>query len=107
MDDKKNPYLSLHERIKSDALRLLSFKPRSIAELKDRLRIKKYPPDLIDETIAVLTRQGLLDDQKFAKLYANSVTSSRPVGKKRLEMDLAKKGLDPQAVKETIAQVKL
>lgn len=103
--DTKDKELSGADKVKSDALRLLSFRPRSIAELKDRLKLKKHPAELIDETIELLKRQGLLDDAKFAKLYANSVVSSKPMGKKRLELDLVKKGLTPKAAKETLASI--
>ncbi len=93
-------------KAKSDALRLLSFSARSSSELRKRLEMKKCPEDLIDQVIESFTRQGLLDDKKFAKLYAESRVYSRPTGRKSLEMDLKKKGLTPELVSETLSELK-
>lgn len=93
-------------KIKSDALRLLSFRPRSIEELKARLRDKKYTSPLIDETVLALTKQGLLDDTKFAKLYAETKVHSRPTGKKSLMQDLKRKGLSDALIQKTVSEIK-
>ena len=93
-------------KIKSDALRLLSFRPRSEEELRQRLKLKKHPAPLIDEVIGTFKRQGVLDDTKFAKLFAESRVYSRPAGKKNLELDLKKKGIPQALVQETLAGLK-
>ncbi|MBI3252007.1 MAG: regulatory protein RecX [Candidatus Omnitrophica bacterium] len=91
---------------KSDALRLLSFKPRSVEELRARLaQKKKYTAETIEEVIALLTRQGLLDDVKFAKLYAHSRVHTRPAGRRQIELDLKKKGLGPELVAKTLGEL--
>lgn len=89
-------------KAKSDALRLLSFKPRSVRELEDRLKRKKYAPALVEKVIEGLKGQGLLDDEKFARLLAHSTVYSRPMGKKRLEFDLSRKGLSKDTVQKTL-----
>lgn len=93
-------------KAKSDALRLLSFSARSSSELRKRLQMKRFSSDLIDQVIESFTRQGLLDDKKFAKLYAESRVYNRPTGRKNLEMDLKKKGLAPELVSETLSELK-
>ena len=92
-------------KIKSDALRLLSFRPRSEKELRQRLKLKKHPAPLIEEVLDLLKRQGMLDDAKFAKLYAESRVYSRPAGKKNLELDLQRKGLPKDLIEKTIAGI--
>jgi regulatory protein len=89
-------------KAKSDALRLLSVRPRSLEEMRGRLRLKKYPDGVIGEVLALFKRQGLLDDEKFAKLFAQSRLYSRPVGKRELEFELRKKGLSKELVSRTI-----
>ncbi len=89
-------------KAKSDALRLLSFKPRSVRELEDRLKQKKYAPALVEKVIGGLKGQGLLDDEKFARLFAHSSVYTRPMGKKRLEIDLSKKGLSKETVRKAL-----
>lgn len=109
-ESKKNEVLSPDEellRAKSDALRLLSFSARSAEELRSRLKQKKkYSDLLIERVIESFQKQGLIDDAKFAKLFAESRLYSRPTGKRQLEMDLKKKGLSPELVRKTVADLK-
>ena len=95
--------LSAQEKTKSDALRLLAARPRSVQELRGRLELKKHPAERIEPVIELLKKQGLLDDEKFAKLLAVSKTLSRPVGKRQLEMDLKKKGIAPGIIEGTLS----
>ena len=93
-------------KAKSDALKLLSFRPRSIEELRGRLKKKRYPTELIEETLETLKSQGFLDDEKFAKLFSQSRIDTRPTGKKVLEQELKKKGVSAQIVSDTLANLK-
>lgn len=92
-------------KAKNDALKLLSFRPRSVSELESRLKIKRYPADVIEQVIALLSKQGLLNDEKFGELYANSKIHSRPVGKKQLELDLKRKGLSDAIVQQSLEKL--
>ena len=87
-------------------MRLLSFKPRSVEELRGRLKLKKYSEAVIVPVIESFRKQGLLNDEKFAKLYANSRVYTRPTGKRQLEADLKKKGLSKELVADTLAGLK-
>lgn len=89
-------------KIKSDALRLISFRPRSIDELRRRLKLKRHSDATIEEVIESFKKQGLLDDEKFARLFAHSRVYSRPSGKRQLEFDLKRKGLSDSLVAETL-----
>ena len=93
---------SLLLKAKSDALRFLSFKPRSVEEMRTRLMLKKHSPKIVGEVLSALETQGLLDDEKFARLFANARVYTRPTGKKQLEFDLKKKGLAASLVDATI-----
>ena len=93
-------------KAKNDTLRLLSFSARSAAELRSRLKLKKYPEALVDEVIESFKKQGLIDDVKFARLFAESRVYSRPVGKRQLEIDLKKKGLSSELVRQTVEDLK-
>ncbi|MGH7197755.1 MAG: regulatory protein RecX [Candidatus Omnitrophota bacterium] len=93
-------------KIKTDALRLLSFRPRSVAELRQRLKMRRYPAGAVENVIDMLTRQGLLNDEKFVKLFAQSRISTRPVAKRQLEIDLKKKGLSKELIGTALADLK-
>ena len=90
--------LSSEEKVKSDALRLLAVSPRSVEELRGRLKLKKHPDPAIETVLELLKKQGFLNDQKFAELYAGSRVNARPVGRRQLEMDLKKKGLSSEVI---------
>ncbi len=85
-------------KAKKDAFRLLSFRARSTAELRERLLRKKYSSEITEEVILFCSKQGLLDDEKFAKLYALSRIQSRPTGKKMIQFALRSKGVAPGVV---------
>ena len=89
-------------RAKTDALRLISFRPRSIEEMRGKLKLKKYDDALIDEAIAALKKQNLLNDELFAKFFANSKMFTRPSGKKLLQAELKRKGVSENLVSKTL-----
>jgi len=105
--EQKKPSLDGEDAIflkaKNDALRLLSFRPRSTSELRKRLKIKKYPDEITNKVVDIFTKTGLLDDRKFAKLFANSRIYTRPTGRRRLEFDLKKSGVSESVASETLA----
>ena len=105
---KKNSELTTEEilaKAKKDALRLLSFRARSTSELRERLLKKKYPAETVEEVISFYAKQGFLDDEKFARLYALSRIQSRPMGKKMIAFDLKSKGLPSAVVERALGSI--
>ncbi len=92
-------------KAKTDALRLLSVRPRSVEELCKRLKLKRHTADIINKVMDLLKKQGLVDDEKFAKLYAESRVYSKPSGRKQLEFDLKRKGLSRDLVSKTLSNL--
>ena len=92
-------------RAKKDALRLLSFRPRSTQELRERLLRKNYKAEMIETLIEYFLKQGLLDDEKYAKLYALSRIQSRPVGKRQIQHDLKNRGVPSKAVDAALGAI--
>ena len=92
-------------KAKDDALRLLSFRPRSTEELRSRLLKKKHDKNTIDSVVSLLSKHGLLDDEKFAKLYAMSLIQGKAAGKKQIRFDLRNKGLSPKTVESALEAI--
>ena len=63
MTEIKNHDLPAEEKIKSDALRLLSVRARSMEELRGRLKLKKYSAAAI-ESVCELARRVPSDLQR-------------------------------------------
>src|SRR3990172_8917023 len=57
------------ERARDFSLRLLSYRPRSEKEVRERLGRHGFPPETVEETIARLKDQGLLDEGAFARFW--------------------------------------
>lgn len=89
-------------KAKSDGLRLLSFRPRSVEELKNKLLDKGHDQALVEEVINHFKKQGLLDDDKFARLYANSRVHTRFAGRRTIETELKQKGVSGAIIAETL-----
>ena len=100
MDDK--PY----EKTLARAFNLLSAKPRSIAELRDRLLEKKWAEEeAVTRVIARLQELGYLNDEQFAEQYANSRLAAKPLGRSRLRHDLQRKKVSPTVINQALEDV--
>jgi len=85
------------------AVRLLTAKPRSIAELRERLlENRKADEKIVENVIARLSEYGYLDDEKFAFSYASVKVKQRPMGRRRLERDLKLKKVTSGVANEAL-----
>lgn len=91
--------LSFPEQInlaREAALRLLSVRERSAAELRMRLTQKGFSPEPIDEVLTRLRETGLQDDRRFAESYASNAGEMRGYSARRIQNDLRGKGVGPE-----------
>jgi regulatory protein len=88
------------------AVKLLSTRSRSIAELRERLLENRGSNrTVVEAVIARLREYGYLDDERFAFSYASLKVRQQPIGRRRLEQNLAIKKVDPTVADEAIDQV--
>lgn len=78
------------------ALRLLSYRPRSEQELRDRLRRKDFPAGVIEATLRRLRELGYVDDEAFARFWAEARQASRPRSGRLLAAELRRRGVSPE-----------
>jgi regulatory protein len=87
------------------AIRLLTYKPRSVKELKERLLEKPWVDNaLADEVIEKLSSYGYLNDGQLALDLASSKLRQKAVGKIRLRQSLIKKKLDKETIDKAVEQ---
>ncbi len=86
--------------IRKYALKFLSYRARSAAEVRRRLKEKEYPQELIEGTITWLLGLGYLNDMNFASDLAAARISNRLWGKRKIAFDLSSRGV-PQDVVTT------
>ena len=84
------------------ALRLIKFRPRSEAELKSRLAEKGFGEAAVQAVVADLRKTGLVGDERFARYFAASQASSKPVGRRLLLDRLRSKGIEPALAQEAV-----
>jgi len=87
------------------ALRLLAYRPRSEAEIRQRLARRGLPPPVIQETIARLRDQGLLSDAAFARFWVETRDQTSPRGRRLLWQELSAKGIEREVARQAIAPV--
>lgn len=83
------------------ALRFLKIRPRSVAEIKERLEIKGFQAQEIDETLQWLQNTKLLDDRSFTKSWIQ-YRLARPFGFRRIIAELKAKGIDQALIEEAV-----
>ncbi len=98
---ERDSYEKAHER----ALRFLSYRPRSEAEVRRYLRGKAVPPDIEDEVIENLTRVKLLDDLAFARYWVENRETFNPRGLRMLRQELRQKGLSREIIAQVLADL--
>jgi len=88
------------------AVKLLAAKPRSVAELRERLLRRKGTTEAVVETVISRLREyGYLDDERFAFSYASFKVKQRPLGRRRLERDLKLKKVATEVANEALELV--
>ena len=80
------------------ALRNLSRRDRTTAELRRHLAGKAVAPVDADAAIATLVRQGLLDDERYARTFADDRRALDGWGAERIERRLLALGVERELV---------
>lgn len=75
------------------ALRFLEARPRSIAEIRDRLQRKEFSAEAIAAAVERLSALGLVDDAAFARFWVENRQVCRPRGVSALRDELRRKGI--------------
>jgi len=75
-------------------IRLLRYRPRSVAEARKRLRSLRFSDTQIDKTISKAQSLGLLDDEAFAKVWIEDRLLSHPLSRRAIMQELTDKGID-------------
>ncbi|HET6765245.1 MAG TPA: regulatory protein RecX [Longimicrobiaceae bacterium] len=89
-------------RAREAALALLSFRPRTAAELRRRLVEKEFPPEVAAEVVDRLDEMKLVDDSAFAEMFVRDRVRLKPKGKRMLAQELRVRGVDADTARDAI-----
>jgi regulatory protein len=92
-------------RAKNAAYRCLAIRPRSRLELETKLQDKGFTEEVRGQVLSDLARYGYVDDEKFARQWAQSRIRLRGFGKRRLVQELKSKGIHRDIIHEVLGGV--
>ena len=87
------------------ALNLLSYRPRTQAEIRKKLEEHEFSEADIAYTLERLQRSGLLDDAAFARAWVDNRNEMRPRGRRALSFELRRKGVAPEVIEQTLEAI--
>jgi len=95
----------LFQRCLNAAYHFLSYRPRSQAELKQRLHRRGFDGDDVAAVLAKLKEQGLVDDLAFAEFWKDNRQSFRPRSQWLTRLELRQKGVNEEIIDRVAAEV--
>jgi regulatory protein len=95
----------LFQRCLNAALNYLSYRPRSEAELRQRLGRRGFDGDNVEAALARLKEQGLVNDLAFAQFWKDNRQSFRPRSQWLTRLELRQKGVAEDIIDQVVAQV--
>lgn len=87
------------------ACRLLSYRPRSVDEVRKNLEKNEVPAHVIEHTLARLQELGLLGDAAFARAWVENRSTFRPRSKRALGVELRQKGIEREIIQSVLDEV--
>jgi regulatory protein len=86
------------------AYRFLGRRDRTVAEVRGRLEAEEIEPEVVDGAIAELSRQGYLDDARYALRFAEDRRTIDAWGTERIERRLLAVGVEPALVAAALGE---
>ena len=93
------------EEAKEAAFRFLSYRSRSVLEVKRKLQEKGFSPHTIAATLYRLLELGYLNDQEYAVTVARSSIENKQWGPMRIHDALVKRGIARDIIDRTLAEL--
>jgi regulatory protein len=97
--------LDRYQRCLNAALHFLGYRPRSEAEIRQRLQRHGYDIENIDKALTRLKEQGLVDDTAFAQFWRENRATFSPRSQRLTKLELKRKGLSNEIIEKVISQI--
>lgn len=96
--------LSNERRAKEKALWLISYRDHSKKELADKIR-RTCDEDSVQKAVDRLEELGLVNDEGFARRYAEQLIFSKHMSKRGVSYELSRKGIDKELAQEILEDI--
>lgn len=87
------------------ALRLVTYRERSSAELRARLEEEGYAEAVVDATVSDLVRTGIVDDERFATALGHMLVGVRGYGRERARRELERRGVAAPTIEAVLDEL--
>jgi regulatory protein len=94
---------SNEEKLYHEVVGLLSRRPRSEQEIRQRYIRRNVPDETLDNVITRLREADLLDDLAFAKAWVENRNEFRPRSGWAIKLELMKKGVSTETIEEALS----
>ena len=90
--------------IRAKAIELLARREHSRLELRQKLAQRSFPAELIDPVLNELVQDGLLNERRYAELYASN-RADKGYGPLRIASELRERGVAQEWVDLALAEL--
>lgn len=87
---------------RNKAFHLLSYRERTIKEIRDRLKKKDFSAEVIEKVITYLLEKDYLNEQRFAEMWIRSRINHHPRGRKLIYKELKDKGVERKIINSAL-----
>lgn len=94
-----NTYQKAYEQ----AIKYLSIKMRSVGEMQEKLKVKKYPPKIIFQVLRELEDLRFLDDERYAQIFVENLKTYKNFGYYGIKQKLMQKKIPTDIVEQVLA----
>jgi len=84
------------------ALNYLGYRPRSEAEIRQRLHRRGFNDEVVDKVVIGLKERRLIDDVAFAQYWRDNRLSFRPRSRRLIKLELRQKGVAAETANEVV-----
>ena len=89
---------------KEIAYRFISYKPRTLKEVSDKLKAKGFQSDLVSKVVEELKNYGFINDLEYARNFVLNRSRSKTLGELALRRELLSKGISSEIVDEVLSE---
>ena len=96
--------LSNERRAKEKALWLISYRDHSKRELEQKIR-RTCDADAAEKAVERMEELGLVDDERFARQYAQKLLFGKKMSKRAALFELTRKGVDKETAEAVLDEI--
>ena len=98
--------LSNERRAKEKALWLISYRDHSKKELKDKIK-RTCDEDSAEKAVERMEELGLVNDESYARQYAQKLIFGKRMSKRAAMLELARKGIDRDTAEAVLDDIEI